>query len=104
MKIYIGLYAPAEGGIYELDIIFYEGEYWIVNEWEDNKTEGWSKPRLIVRLASLPHRLHIGAGMGDVSIPSEVPTASVLGPFPSEMLRRNDLVEAPDILFSLRSH
>jgi hypothetical protein len=86
-------------GVWTLDLIHYEGEFWLVPEWDDNKIEGWSAPARIVRLGSLPHTIHLGKPIGDASVLAGAPRESVFGPYPSQMLQRGDLVEAPDIRY-----
>lgn len=91
-------------GIYTVDVIAHEGEFWLVPEWLDNPSTGLSKPARIVRLKSVPHRECLGHSRADFLIPFGVPKAAIFGPYPSPGQLPLDWLEAPDIqvLMSLR--
>lgn len=95
---------PTSDGIYTVDVIEHDGEFWFVPEWIDNPAKGTSSPARIVRLNSVPHRKHLGAKTGDFSIPFGVPKALIFGPYPSTGQPQLDRVEAPDIQVVRRIH
>ena len=103
MRIY-RLQFIAPDGIYMIDVIEHAGEFWIVPEWLDNIDQGTSSPARIIRLGSAPHSKHIGAPIGDFSIPFGFPKALIFGPYPSEGLPQLDRVEAPDIRVARQIH
>ncbi len=46
----------ADGIIYKVDTIEYEGKIWLVPEWLDNAVGGWRIPARIILLDVLPHQ------------------------------------------------
>jgi hypothetical protein len=40
----------ADGSIWQIDVIDYQGEPWLVPMWLQNKDEGWMKPARIIRM------------------------------------------------------
>lgn len=87
----------ASDGIYTVNVIFWEGDFWLVPQWLDNPSEKWSKPARIIRLNSIPHQKCLGNQRGDFLIPPSVPKAAIFGPYPYAGPLPVVLVEAPDI-------
>ena len=92
-----------EDGIHIIDTIEFEGEFWLVPRWLDNKSEGWSKPERIIRLFLLPHQRQIGSPVADFVLNIEVPTAVLDGLEPSQD-PRIEVVELPDIQIAFVQH
>ena len=87
----------AEDGLYDVDIIDHNAEFWLVPEWLDNPSEKWSTPARIIRLNSIPHRKCLGSPLADFLILPGVPKAAIFGPYPYIGPLQVEMVEAPDI-------
>jgi hypothetical protein len=80
--------------IYEMDVIEYQGEPWLVPEWLQNTKEGWMSPVRIVRMLGLQFQ-HRPGSLGYV-VNAPIPKAVFDGgPSPEE--GRYEVIERPDI-------
>lgn len=46
----------SEDGLFNVDVIEFEGGLWLVPQWLDNKAQGWTTPGRIIRLDTIPHQ------------------------------------------------
>ncbi|TXC68168.1 hypothetical protein FSZ31_10735 [Sphingorhabdus soli] len=67
--------------IFKCDVVRHEGDLWLVPEWLDNTSEGWSKPARIIRL---PHPRQ-ESGKGRYTIQRPIPKWYLDGPWPEEL-------------------
>ena len=95
-RIYRAVF-PVHDGIYTVDVIEHEGEFWLVPEWIDNRETGTSSPARIIRLNSVAHRKNLTGRRRQFEVLFGVPKALIFGPYPSEGQPQSDRVEAPDI-------
>ena len=67
MKIYKTMVAfdQADGVIYQVDTIEYQGKFWLVPEWLESLAEKYKTPSRIVQIDCLKHQRTIGSPMAD---------------------------------------
>jgi hypothetical protein len=89
---------PNSDGMFTVDVIEHEGEFWLVPGWLDNKVEGWSKPVRIIRLNSVPHQKTLGGKYSDFLVASNaIPKAVLDGHVQFGSSGLIEVVESPDI-------
>jgi hypothetical protein len=92
-KAMVAIKDAGESGLYEMDVIEYEGEPWLVPEWLQHTEEGWMAPIRIIRMFGL--QFQQGAWT-DYLINAPIPKAVFDGD-PSPEDGRYEIVERPDI-------
>lgn len=88
----------AEGQIYRIDTIGYQGKMWLVPEWLDSPREGWRVPARIICLDVLPHQTSPG-GPADFVLNTGIPKAVFDGEIQPEQESGYVVIEHPDIKF-----
>jgi hypothetical protein len=69
-----------ESTIFQADTVEYQGKLWLVPEWLEAPTEGWKKPRRIIRLDGLEYqRLEAGDPRGNFVLKWPIPRAVIEG-------------------------
>jgi len=100
MKVYTTTVSLGDG-LYEFDTIEYEGGRWLVPQWLDSGSEGWSTPERIIRVDLLPggkSGASSGASSGaDFLLRDPLPKALLSGQIPPELEGRVVVIERPDI-------
>ncbi|MFZ2302407.1 MAG: hypothetical protein WAW10_11145 [Gallionella sp.] len=98
MKIYSAMLSfTGVSGIYKSDAIQIEGVFWLVPYWIENIGESNEMPVRIIRFDSLPHQIHIGSGLSDITI--NIPISKDVYDGLSQPTKESGLVviENPDI-------
>lgn len=88
----------AEGTLYQVDTIEYQGKMWLVPEWLDNPLAGLRKPTRIILLDVLPHQQSPG-GPTDFVLNAGIPKSVFDGQIPTQPEDLFVVIEGPDILF-----
>lgn len=83
-KIYKALVANSEG-LYSIDVIEFEGGLWLVPEWIDHITEGWTSPARIIRMDTLPYQRDTGLTDTDFVVNVTIPTELLDGKDPQSV-------------------
>lgn len=96
MKIYKAL-VPLADGIYTMDAIEHNGEFWLVPEWIEAHNKELKMPVRIIRLWGLEHQVTIGGPFGDFVVANPIPKAVLNGQIPPELERAYTVIERPDI-------
>lgn len=65
MKALIFLDEDTTGTLFHCDVVEFEGIFWLVPEWLENRDTGWKIPARIVSFQHLPHQFERGAPFGD---------------------------------------
>ena len=101
IKIFKTLLSVEGEGIYKYDTIEYEGDLWLVPEWIDNSSEGYSRPTRIIRLTFLPHTR--GFSEDEYVLQNPIPKFVFEGHVPLELKRFYVVIENPEIFVDIRS-
>ena len=89
-------YVVIDGGLYKVDVIEFEGRFWLVPEWLDMPAQGVSMPRRIVSLETIPHQ-RIEGGNPEFVVNDPVPKAVFEGRSQSEGGQLFVVRELPEI-------
>lgn len=57
MKILKASVPCDNGAVYSIDTIAHDGGLWLVPGWLEFTRQGWKKPRRMISLSALPHRV-----------------------------------------------
>jgi hypothetical protein len=86
--------------IHEVDVVEYQGEFWLVPEWLDNSVQKITKPTRLVSLAHLPHQRV--SGRQEFVVHDPVPSYVLFGRIPPETKGRYAVIEFPDLSFPIQ--
>lgn len=106
MRIYTTMISisgdPAlENGLHLADTIEYQGGLWLVPEWSEAPSEGWKKPKRIIRIDKFRHEPMPGPYPADYLLHETVPKAVLDGNAASALVIGFVVIEAPDISFEI---
>ncbi len=86
----------SRGKLFKMDTIEYEGKMWLVPEWIDMRTEGYSMPVRIVCLDTLRHQPSQTKSL-DFLLNDPIPKAVLDGQIPPQSEADYLVLERPDI-------
>jgi len=90
----------AEGIIYKMDTIEYQGKMWLVPEWLDSPLRGWRMPARIICLDVLPHQKTSGTNApADFVLNHGIPKSVCDGQIQTQAEDLFVVIERPDIKF-----
>lgn len=84
--------------ICEMDVIEYDGKFWLVPEWLDNPIQKVTKPMRMVSLETIRHSRMRGAKQEFV-VEFPVPKYVFEGRIPSAEADKYVVIEGPELLF-----
>jgi hypothetical protein len=88
-----------DGSLYEVDLIEYDNELWLVPHWYDVPAQGVTKPARIIRLKSLRYQPPAGDNRYVVNTP--IPIALLNLPTPKQPIAAIEVQEMPEISLPL---
>ncbi len=100
-KILKTMVAIQSEGIFLCDTIEYEGKLWLVPEWLDNPSKGYSMPARIICLTFLPHT-H-GFSEDEFVLQNPIPKSVFDGHIPLELRNSYIVIENPEIFVDIRT-
>jgi hypothetical protein len=84
-----------------IDVIEYEGTFWLVPEWLDNHRQRVSKPARIVCLQGLEHQQRRRGVTPEFVVNNPVPRWLLDGPIPPEEADKYVVLDYPEIQFPI---
>ena len=86
-----------DGEHHLVDTIEYEGKFWLVTEWIDSRSEGWSMPARIILLDVLPHKRVASGNPADYVVEYPIPKSVFDGQIPKQSKYKFVVIERPEI-------
>ena len=88
---------PLSDGLYRMDTIEHEGQFWLVPEWIDTPRKGWSQPARIVCLSLIAHQpLPLGGEVRFV-VTNPIPKSVLTGQIQPRLTTQYVVIERPAI-------
>lgn len=89
---------PVGAEVRKVDVIEYEGQFWLVPLWLDTRESGMTTPLRIISLAAIPHQTLTHDPHAQFAVNSPIHKALFeLGPIPPELSRGYVIHERPPI-------
>jgi hypothetical protein len=85
-----------------VSVIEYDGKFWLVPQWLENRTAGWRKPERLIFLSDLAHQiLPESSSRGHFLVSAPVPTSVLYGPAQQAVDTGYRVIHRPEIQFPI---
>lgn len=88
---------PTDGMIVTMDTIEYEGKFWLVPQWLDDKIQILSRPARLIRLDSLPH-VKGGPPPHDFVLTDYIPKSVLDGTASQQIKDKYEILDQPQLV------